>query len=480
MPRALTGRSAAVVADAAINALSSNEIENDTSRADASFQGRNKRAKVKPSSVVAVSQSSILIEQPAPIDRLPYEIRRQIISYIEDDTYTILNLMLVSRVWYVTLRNGDQAELDFQRRCHNMGAKRKSSGRPTWHATWIDLLHKKCAYCYATTKFNIGNHLLYGFKYLMICESCFHARGPLEAINIDQFREMTSTMPYLNLAQLPIFLPDFHPSRRPPSDPWEMLYRSSQEEPHVLKAAIAQKLCQRAQEFVKIEKFIDDYTSDPETRRLLRGACIHSRNKVEPRCSLLDKLVQDVLEDNGSEKKSFVKIEEVYGRIQNIPSLLEDMVHEHNIDRLAMWPRLKDTCASTDIPSSVSWLEAIAGGDVQLDQYFKAVLEHKEMLAKAAEEHRQRELESLQREKSRNEEVQMSGDWAQNPLCMATACPYLAENYCSQVCCIRCCAGPCILHGKTVNLAYLQSKGADQISGTPTARNGDSIEVKSN
>lgn len=176
-------RKAAVAADAAIASLSSESGDAD-STPDPPFQPKSKRAKFDLSGAVAISDNAVIIQQPATIDSLPYEIRRQILSYFDDDQYTVLNLMLVSKVWYVTLRHRKQAELDFRNRCNRMGAKRKSAGCRTWHATWIDLLHKKCVRCYTPTGFNIGSYLLYGFKFLMSYEICRLRSGPMTFVEL--------------------------------------------------------------------------------------------------------------------------------------------------------------------------------------------------------------------------------------------------------------------------------------------------------
>lgn len=368
--------------------------------------------------------------------------------------------MLVSKVWYVTLRHGKQAELDFKKRCAEMGAKRKSSGCPTWHATWIDLLHKRCHTCHEPASLHIGRNLLHGFTFLMSCFSCLRQAGPLQAIyyheNLPIFKELP---PYLQIEHVPMFCTRGYGQRPPPPHwfTWQCPDRYTLHScPYVLKAAISQKLLLRAQEDDQIQKLIDKHFSDSDSRQLVIEACTYSRKVEQPSCSLLNGLVKALLEDDGIGDEHFLQITEVYRRIREIPSLLKKVMLDNDIVAEHAWPRLESTYPGSDsVPKP--WLEAIAAGEVAIDAFFSALLNHKEEQVKAEEESRLKKIKEAQQLKTLQEKLRQSGDWAIRPLCVGTACLERAEKYCSQICCKNCCTGPCILHGKTVSLAYLQT-----------------------
>jgi hypothetical protein len=137
-----------------------------------------KRAKFRTLAISA-SEGTITIEKPASIDRLPYELRLQIIGYVENDAYTLLNLLLVSKIWYLTLMQSEQAEKNWERLCRRMNTKRKAKGHPTWHSTFIYLLHKYCVVCLKQAKWPLGKLLVKGFRFIMVCHGCQWLPGPM-------------------------------------------------------------------------------------------------------------------------------------------------------------------------------------------------------------------------------------------------------------------------------------------------------------
>lgn len=173
------GRTAALAATAAITALSSVQGDGKHDPTDAPFNAlpKSKRTKFR-TLAISTSEGAITIEKPASIDRLPYELRVQIISYVEDDAYTLLNLLLVSKIWYLTLMQSEQAEKNWMRLCKIMGAKRKSKGRLSWHSTLVYLLHKHCIGCFAKARCPVGLLFVRGFKFLVICDECRITPGP--------------------------------------------------------------------------------------------------------------------------------------------------------------------------------------------------------------------------------------------------------------------------------------------------------------
>lgn len=108
---------------------------------------------------------------------LPYELRREIIQYL--DPFTLLSLLTTSKIWYLTLRQSAEAEKDWEKLCKIMGAKQKSAGKLSWHGTFIHLLHKHCAVCLGPAKEAVGQLFPCGYRYLTACPSCRSSPGPL-------------------------------------------------------------------------------------------------------------------------------------------------------------------------------------------------------------------------------------------------------------------------------------------------------------
>lgn len=62
---------------------------------------RYKTNRVTP--VPIVDSDFVDIVKPSAIDRLPVELIQEIIQHVDNDPYTILNLLLVSKIWRITL-----------------------------------------------------------------------------------------------------------------------------------------------------------------------------------------------------------------------------------------------------------------------------------------------------------------------------------------------------------------------------------------
>lgn len=129
------------------------------------------------------------VKKRSRLDMLPCELQQLIITSLDDDPYTLLNLPFVSKKWHNLLTTGKRATEEWERRCRKLGAKRKSplATRSTWYSTFVELASRRCAYCLAHTSCNVGHLLVYGFKYVALCEECQvkNQPGPFQMIPID-------------------------------------------------------------------------------------------------------------------------------------------------------------------------------------------------------------------------------------------------------------------------------------------------------
>lgn len=125
--------------------------------------------------------------------KLPAELRREIIDYFDTDPFTLLSLMQVNKHWHATLTVGEKADEAWKRRCLKMGAKQKSPKCKTWQETCMKLIRKKCAMCFKTTSAKLGLLLEKGPRWIVVCEPCQLKPGPYQVITGRQ------AMDYLNM-----------------------------------------------------------------------------------------------------------------------------------------------------------------------------------------------------------------------------------------------------------------------------------------
>lgn len=453
---------AATAAISALSGLNDDGTRSQSGSGDGSSQPRSKR--VKTGSAVAVVKGSITIENPAPIDNLPYEIRQLIISCFEDDVYTLLNLLLVSKVWYVTLMHGRQAEEDWHKRCLRMAPhlKRKKAGLKTWHTNFIDLLHNNCMGCHHNYgDYAVGAYLLYGFTFLKICHQCWQVSEPLmKYITEEQAEARCGEVSDVILRHVPRL-----PYGWNPDNPrfWSLA--------HMLEAAVDQAVIRRQKE----DQLFANLTSNcpSEQYSTLQLAIAHCRDEQLPRCSALNEAVKGLREAESPESTHFDTILTIFESLINVVSARDAFLAEHDIEEESARPTFGD-CFDRN-SSDETWIDALVLKKTDVQQYLQAVLQSKKLLDEAELAHRLCYLEDLQMEKQAEQGERERREWPyEEQYCIFSDCDTIATSCCSHICCGSHCPGPCIRHDKPYPVplttgpeAIKEQEQQEQSTGTP-------------
>jgi len=366
---------------------------------------------------VAHDHGGVLIEKPAPIDNLPYEIRRNIILYL--DPYSVLNMLLVSKSFYLTLRQSSQAEKDWERLCKATGAKRKSPGKMTWHANFLHLLHKHCVICLESTNEEVGQLLLYGFKNFVACKKCQSLHGPMHldtptklALKYGLTLEHLQTIPRCS----------YRGSRKPVyrnhtlQDPW--IARTDQV--YVLDAAV----CQLKLHVTKMEPIL--LRDCPFDQELLSKALEHSEIPHDLNCVVLNRAVATLRLTPSPLETHYMTVISLYQAFQTILDSLRDFEAQGGTEMSGSVPKLDSVWCSL---ANVNWIDALVLGKTTFDKYVEAVRQEKakrdELLRRVREE-QEAEYERFNR--------------------ICGQCDGLAAKECVYSRCARCCPGDCYRH----------------------------------
>ena len=118
--------------------------------------------------------TSALVHQPALFDRLPIELRRLILPYLDSDPYALLALQLSTKSWYLAMTTGRNTDAEWQRRCISMGAGKRSSGCKTWRQSWIFMMKTRCIVCREPAGIALGAMVPadLGPEWIKVCEIC--------------------------------------------------------------------------------------------------------------------------------------------------------------------------------------------------------------------------------------------------------------------------------------------------------------------
>lgn len=453
-PSYLTERTAAAAATAVITALSNLKDDGTPRRSldtAGSLEPNSKRVKI--GKAVKSHNGGIVIEQPAPIDNLPYEIRQHIVNYFEDDCYTLLTLPLVSKVWYVTLMHGKQAEEDWHKRCMRIDPdlKRKKVCLTTWHANFIYLLHDRCMNCFRHTSSkdsqkNIGQFLLYGLTFLRLCKHCQSGRYP-----------MHTSLTYITVAQAKEKWKDYEAVL---SKVLRFTVQTNHWQTCILDAAIDQAMILRRREDDRFKVLIPNGPS--EHAEMLQKAIAYSRDGMVPKCGKLDSAVTILRKADALEESHYVAIVNLFTAMNKLFSAREIFFQQHGIKVESAMPTLEQ-CAHTRGLGCKRWIDALATSEVEPEVYLQAVLAVKLLQEQAVLQMHYAKMERSRTTKITQKEYRDLGhDWSYHGhLCTTIDCDNDATAYCAGVQCSRHCLGPCLLHGKPYPVALVMSTNTE-------------------
>lgn len=363
-------------------------------------QSSNKRPK-KASRVTPGGLGSASSPPVAPINKLPYEIRQLIISYLDDDAFTLLHLLLVSKVWYTTLTRGKQAEEAWARRCQRMGVKNKCQGQKTWHRSFVELLHRRCVYCFARRpKHEAGVWLLYGFKFLKLCNACcsFDRPGPMQLVYT---QDLESKHP--DLSQLLSALPYNHPPV--PGIYVIKPYSELHMEFATLRTTVHQVKIHLERESAIFEEVIR--RCQPKSKRsAVRAAIAYVRGEGNLECKPLMEAVSVLRHSEATTPTHYSIVITLFENLRNVFDTMLTFFEEHDIDLSAYSPEITSIRAICQGAKSEneSYIDAMVTGDLSVADYLQTVLQNKNDMERTMEEQTQAHSEYM-RERLTFEEI---------------------------------------------------------------------------
>lgn len=99
-------------------------------------------------------------EETGPsFNALPLDIKYLLLGYLDTEPYSVYSLSMVSRSWYKALNQDSSTEVDWQRRCTALGAKRRSPHCKRWRETFIRQIMKRCLSCLRISDASFGQLL---------------------------------------------------------------------------------------------------------------------------------------------------------------------------------------------------------------------------------------------------------------------------------------------------------------------------------
>lgn len=355
-----------------------------------------------------------------------------IVEYLDDDPYTVLNLLLVSRIWYLTLTFGKSAEDHWKRRCNVIASqKRKTAGCKTWKETFFHMLHRRCIHCYSVTKKSIGHLLLVGYKFLKACNRCMgrHGFGPLSIVSQEDALEEYDITQY-QLDRLPYRYEDEEAAEA--YFAYDLSWREEKPKEEYLRAAIHQLICRMGARDLLIEGITSCVGKEDEAYLQMAFSWASSTNVKLLPCPTLFKLVK-TYRSCGSEGKEDCK----KALVDLMKHVCDAMLQiETELDELEefTWPdpELSDVVLCEG--SKIYWIDAIANKKLTPEDYIDA---YRKLKAKREEEE-EKELERAA-EREERELDRLCGCGARNAI------------DCSYGLCYHCCKtsyrGECPRHG---------------------------------
>lgn len=277
----------------------------------------------------AFSDTATIDATRPPFDTLPGEIKLLIINYINDDTYTLLNLLLVSKAWNAVLMRGESADNAWEGRFRTISNRKSFKKRKTWHSRYVKLLHGRCIVCFMKIESggdkaeeSVGLLLLRGFKWIKVCLNCQSKPGPMRittALTLARKYNLT----YEELENVP----RCSRSCKRYNDNWPpTLYQAHREacdrKVCMLDAAVAQlKL-----DLLKKEASI--IALCPFEKSIFTSALSHSRANHCPSSRVLNEALAEILLCDNPTKEQYEAVKRYYTGLQRILYQLPTVIEE--------------------------------------------------------------------------------------------------------------------------------------------------------
>lgn len=362
-------------------------------------QSSNKRPK-KASRVTPGGLGSASSPPVAPINKLPYEIRQLIISYLDDDAFTLLHLLLVSKVWYTTLTRGKQAEEAWARRCQRMGVKNKCQGQKTWRGSYVELLHRRCVCCFARRpKHEAGSWFLYGFTFLRLCHAClsleFERSGPMQLIYL---QDLANKHP--DLQQPLIALPNLCPAI-----PFVWTVTLEKKGFAALRTTFHQAHIHAEKESAVYEDLVRQCR--PRNKKtILRAAFAHVAKSEPPKCEPLEQAVSILRHARPPTPAQYADVVTLFEALRSVVTATRVFFEEHDVDPSKYSPDFTSvrTTGEDAKPANQTFIDAMVTGDLPVADYLQTVLQNKNDMERTMEEQTQAHSEYM-RERLTFEEI---------------------------------------------------------------------------
>ena len=387
-------------ARAAISALASGVVPPPKDVA----QVKTTRANASRPLLLTSRKKTILIKKPAPIDVLPVELRLKIISYLDQEPYTLLNILLLSRIWYLTLMHGPHAEQAWKRRCELFGAENESPNC-NWHQTFIQLLHDNCISCFRRGTIDIGRYLLHGFTFIKACRSCWDEPGDIYMVKTRKaLKHQQLHKADLEKCPTGYYIRETLMQRRQ----YEEHYASSgrchgrQAQPppaYILNIAVNQLSLKLEDGRLHAIQVMADAGLDEAA---YFEALLHSQECQAPKYKVLEEKITEVKKAKRPTQAHFAAVIEAYKTVKSLVREIEEAFAKSALeeDRKVPCHSHLTEIAGSCLLWSVCWLDALLDGNKTVDDYvFHTLLKRT----------RQRELEEdpeKRRQQQREEERQ--------------------------------------------------------------------------
>lgn len=149
---------------------------------------------LEPAMPTGVSVGEPVVNDTTPaINRLPLDIKNLILSHLDSDPYSLLQMFTVSRAWYKALAYGVQSEVRWRQHIFDLGGQKKSPGCKTWRASWLSRMHRRCMSCFKITSAKFGTVMPGAPLWLKCCEVCQFEVERFRCINAKTARQLGAT-----------------------------------------------------------------------------------------------------------------------------------------------------------------------------------------------------------------------------------------------------------------------------------------------
>lgn len=298
----------------------------------------------------------------SPISQLPLELRREVVSNLDRDPFSLISLSLVSRTWNSTLMQGKMADADWKRRAEILGCIRRSPGTKNWKESYIQALKRRCIRCFRISSNKVGILLNSGPLWVKVCRSCQSKPGPFQLVPqwyIPQICLLSEEhLKYLR------FKPRYE-------------YKRDWVKDSLLKDVV--ELEKRV-----IDRLCEDYNGSEENAKSLREAIefvkTHARRPVSP---LLDGKIRSVLRRSASSDLAINEALGYYEKIIKAKLRVGDAVRHSGCVKDKRIPPALDSLSPSS--PSLTGLEAIVESHNQISEYVEAVGEGSRLIQSAEE-----------------------------------------------------------------------------------------------